>query len=122
MSKTDDRILRLVDAVDQLLDLERVRAIEREAQTKASEECMKQFPRMDIESLTAEFNKKSGQADTLLGLGRVAKDDISEKMADLRRVSEERHQEELAYRDRLVRMLEEQTSLLRDIAEHLKRK
>jgi DnaJ-domain-containing protein 1 len=122
VSETDDSIKRLAHAFEQLLELERARATEREVQTKAMEESMKQFPRMDLKSLTAELDKKSEHIDGLLNKGGAAKDDITEKMADMRQVAEERHQEELAYRNRLVRMLEEQTSLLRDIAEHLKRK
>lgn len=102
MSDSNDALERMNELLEQLLEQERMKTADRQEQMKTLRESMKfELPKFD---LNAPFNDPPRDA----------------RIDEITRKADERHAEEIAFRNRAVATLEEQTAILNEIARLLR--
>lgn len=109
MSDTNESLNRTNELLQQLLEQERQKAADRQEQMQKLRETVKvEMPK--FEGL-ASAGIKSGFRDP----------EHNARIEEIKQQAEARHQEEIAFRDRMVALLDEQTKILNEIAAQLRR-
>ena len=109
MSDQDESIQRTNELLEQLLKHEQDKSSAREEQmAKIRETVNFEIPKFEYKALE----------DARTGFKNP---DLDVRMEEIKKETEQRHQEEVAFRDQLVRILDQQTAVLEEILEHLKR-
>ncbi len=109
MSESNESLNRTNELLEQLLEQERQK-------TAAQNERMQQVR----EAANLEVPKLEGLISGEIKAG-VSDPKLEARMQEIREKADERHQEEMAYRERLIAILDEQTAILTEIAAQLKR-
>ncbi|MFN8219568.1 MAG: hypothetical protein U0S12_05480 [Fimbriimonadales bacterium] len=108
MSDVNESLNRTNELLEQLLEQERQKTSDRQAQMQSIREKIN-FDMPKIEGLASD------------AMSRGFRDpETDARFQEMRRQAEERHQEEIAFRNRLVAILDEQTALLSEIARNLR--
>lgn len=106
MSDTHEVLKRTNELLEQLLELEEQKSRERQTQMQSMRDAMR-FELPKLETFASDAMRPNP--------------DLDSKMQELKQEADARHEEELAFRDRLVSIMDEQTALLETIAMHLRR-
>ncbi|MEQ1823483.1 MAG: hypothetical protein ABL949_13315 [Fimbriimonadaceae bacterium] len=120
MSETNARLERLLQLLEQLLELKRGRAVLAQEQMQKFRAAMETSIPRDVEDLKSRtFEAQDDRMRELNELAEASQTNMRDRMDELKRVADERHEAEIAFRNRMVEIMETQTSLLQQITERL---